>query len=192
MESASATEDTHIHVILNSETKANLENLQGFARSRKAIDQIARKVLPQKYMDQYPSFSKSETLCQKTDDLNELLSRCKSVLFQFHGLLVNIAKETSLNPDVIAMWKGKKVMLTKDVPYKCLTVAKLKSMERCTEKIKNEYGGDSSKILDILRASFVVNTEEQLIAVAKALSGLNVVRIKNRTCSFVVLAVLFF
>ena len=174
------TRGTSIAVKLNSTTKANLENLQGFARSRNAIDKIAKEVLPHNYMNRYPSFSKSETLCQETSDLDQLLRRCKEVLPEFTEILTKVAKQAGLNPDDIATWKGRKVMLTKDQAYKRLTIAPLKSKKRCQEKIKDDYSDEADRLVDILRASIVVDTEEQLIAVAKALGGLNVVRLKNR------------
>eukprot|EP00957_Ditylum_brightwellii_P177201 13498971-Ditylum_brightwellii.AAC.1 len=48
------------------------------------------------------------------------------------------------------------------------------------EKVKNEYNGDFSRLVDIVRASIVVTDEDQLISVADALKEREVVRLKNR------------
>ena len=102
------------------------------------------------------------------------------MLPEFTEILTKVAKKAGLNPDDIATWKGRKVMLTKDQAYKRLTIAPLKSRKRCGEKANDDYGDDAGRLVDILRASIVVDTEEQLIAVAEALGGLKVVRLKNR------------
>jgi len=65
-------------------------------------------------------------------------------------------------------------------------MAPLKSEERCEEKSRNEYGGDISRLIDIVRASYVVEDELQLIGVADALQEfhengeIEIVRVKNR------------
>eukprot|EP00957_Ditylum_brightwellii_P165493 12599677-Ditylum_brightwellii.AAC.1 len=71
-------------------------------------------------------------------------------------------------------------MLTSDVPYTSLTVAPLKTKARCVEKAENEYDGDFTRLIDIVRASIVVADEDQLLCVAKALQKEKIVRLKNR------------
>ena len=64
--------------------------------------------------------------------------------------------------------------------YKRLTVAPIKSRKRCVEKIKNEYDDEADRLVDIIRASIVVDTEEELMLIAEALRKLKIVRLKNR------------
>ena len=69
-------------------------------------------------------------------------------------------------------------------------IAPPKGEKRCVEKIETEYGGKACLLVDMVRCSVVVDTEEQLISVAKALGGgairtaggdvYEVVRLKNR------------
>eukprot|EP00957_Ditylum_brightwellii_P174395 13278300-Ditylum_brightwellii.AAC.1 len=130
-------------------------------------------------MDQYESFSQSSTLYQPEGNLDMLLSRCETILPSFRELLTRITKAAGLDPDKIATWQGKEIMLTSDVPYTSLTVAPLKSKARCIEKVENEYDGDFSRLIDIMRASIVVADEDQLICVAEALQNEKAVRLKN-------------
>uniref|UniRef100_A0A7S4UX92 Kinesin light chain n=1 Tax=Ditylum brightwellii TaxID=49249 RepID=A0A7S4UX92_9STRA len=168
---------------LNSETKKNLENLQGLTRARNNTLRIAEEVLPRKYMNRYPSFSRAPPggeLRQLEGKFDDLLSECENVLPTFRQTLINIVEAAGLVPDEIAVWDGKEVMLTPETPYKSLTIGPLKSRERCDEKVANEYDGDYSRLVDIVRASIVVADEDQLILVAEALQDLDIVRLKNR------------
>ena len=72
--------------------------------------------------------------------------------------------------------------------YTAATLGPLKTEARCVEKAKNEYGNDARRLVDIARASIVVDSEEELRSVFDALlagcdsKGLTwkVVRLKNR------------
>ena len=65
--------------------------------------------------------------------------------------------------------------------YTAATLGPLKTEARCAEKAKDEYGNDVRRIVDIARASIVVDNEAQLRAVFDALlSTGDVVRLKNR------------
>uniref|UniRef100_A0A7S4RF89 Kinesin light chain n=1 Tax=Ditylum brightwellii TaxID=49249 RepID=A0A7S4RF89_9STRA len=174
---------TTIKFHLNSETKRNLENLQGLTRARNSTLKIAEEVLPRQYMNRFPSSPQPPPggeLCQVEGNLNDLLSDCENVLPTFRQTLINIVEAAGLVPDEIAVWDGKEVMLTPETPYKSLTVGPLKSRERCEEKVANEYDGDYSRLVDMVRASIVVANEDQLILAAEALQGLDIVRLKNR------------
>ena len=61
----------------------------------------------------------------------------------------------------------------------------MSEIARCKEKAVNEYDGDFSKLVDLVRCSIVVDMEDQLESVAGALLDTNaasyrVVRLKNR------------
>jgi len=178
--SKNKTNKTTIEVKLNAETKANLENLQGLTRSRNAMLANAKEVLPKKYMNEYDSFSLRSTLYQPEGNLDTLHSQCKDVLLLFRKKLTNITEAAGLDPDKVATWQGRDIMLTADLPYTSLTVAPLKSKARCIEKVETEYDGDFSRLIDIVRASIVVADEDQLICVAKALKNEKIIRLKNR------------
>eukprot|EP00957_Ditylum_brightwellii_P189179 14400282-Ditylum_brightwellii.AAC.1 len=171
--------NTAIEVKLNAETKVNLESLQGLTRSRNVMLENAKKVLPKKYMNQFPSFSRSSTLHQPKGNLDFLRSRCEAILPLFKQKLAHITQAAGLDPNKVATWQGKDIMLTSDVPYTSLTVAPLKSRARCMEKVENEYDADVTRLVDIVRASIVVADEDQLIAVAKALEDEEILRLKN-------------
>eukprot|EP00957_Ditylum_brightwellii_P054245 4107936-Ditylum_brightwellii.AAC.1 len=70
-------------------------------------------------------------------------------------------------------------MLTFDSPYTSLTLAPLKSKERCKEKVKNEYNGDFFCVIDIVCPSIVVADEDQLITIDVVLQEQKVVWLKN-------------
>eukprot|EP00957_Ditylum_brightwellii_P142120 10827977-Ditylum_brightwellii.AAC.1 len=85
-------------------------------------------------MNQYASFSRSSTLHQPKGNLDFLHSRCKAILPLFKQKLTHITIAAGLEPNEVASWQGKDIMLTSDVPYTSLTVAPLKSKARCMEK----------------------------------------------------------
>eukprot|EP00594_Rhizosolenia_setigera_P005558 CAMPEP_0178950538 /NCGR_PEP_ID=MMETSP0789-20121207/6710_1 /TAXON_ID=3005 /ORGANISM="Rhizosolenia setigera, Strain CCMP 1694" /LENGTH=229 /DNA_ID=CAMNT_0020631279 /DNA_START=34 /DNA_END=720 /DNA_ORIENTATION=- len=171
---------------LNEDTLKNLKNLHGFMKCRDKINKIAKEVLPNNYMKDYPSFKPPETLQQSKDNLNDIMKASEEALPEFTKLLTEIALKNELSPDEDATFDGERVMLDDDTPYKELTIAPLKKEERSREKIENEYGGDASRIVDIVRASFVTMSEEQLVGIAKLLQELHdqgiikIVKLKNR------------
>jgi len=60
-------------------------------------------------------------------------------------------------------------MIDHDTPFTVLSLARLKGVDRMVEKAKNELKGDFSRLVDVVRCSVVVFTEEQLESVAQAL-----------------------
>ena len=57
----------------------------------------------------------------------------------------------------------------------------LKARERSSEKIAADYGGDASRITDIVRSSVIFETEEQVLQALTTLEqDMDVIRIKNR------------
>lgn len=171
---------------LNEDTLNNLENLHGFMKCRDKINKIAEDVLPNNYMKDYPSFKPPETLRQSKDNLNDIMKASEEALPEFTKLLTEIGLKNELIPDEDATFDGERVMLDDDKPYKQVTIAPLKSEIRSREKIENEYGGDASRIVDIVRASFVTMSEKQLVGIAKSLQKLHtdgiikIIRLKNR------------
>ena len=77
----------------------------------------------------------------------------------------------------------------KEKVFKAFTMAGLKTMESCKRKMTDDYDGDHTRICDVVRCSIVVETEDQLAAVLKALLDgqmngegvkVTVARLKNR------------
>ena len=110
----------------------------------------------------------------------------RNTLDPFKQLMTEFVKNAGLDPDAIVMHKGKP-LLNEDTqgPWRVLNVAPLKGETRCREKVQNEYGDDWSKLVDVVRCSIVVQTEDALESVAQAMSASSdprylLVRLKNR------------
>ena len=160
------------------ETLRNLQQLQHLMKSREKIDDVVMQTLPTNFIIQFVSHE-SPGLQQKAKDFNALMESATQAAPEFHRAMHRVVKRAGLTPAAFALHDGKKLCYG-DTLYKTLTEAALKPAERCRQKAKDDFGGDLSKVFDLVRCSIVVNTEEQLIAVAKALMSLEVVRLKNR------------
>ena len=51
----------------------------------------------------------------------------------------------------LTLGNGKKIKLGNNSYYKVITIAPLKSLKRCKEKIKDDYEGDSRRLVDFIR-----------------------------------------
>ena len=115
--------------------------------------------------------------------MNALFEQAEAIMQPFHTLMVRVATAAGVDADMEVEWEGSKLVLDKarGVYYKGLTLAPLKGRARCAEKVKNEYGGDVNRLVDVVRCSIVVTTEDQLVGVADVLQKEAViVRLKNR------------
>lgn len=156
-------------------------NLLGFLRCKEAVEQTALAVLPGNYMERYSSFSVDKKLLQHacgdgspmTGGFDALVKHCGAVMSTFVTLVTGIVRAAGLSPSAVALHKNKPLGFT------ALTIAPLKSRVRCDEKATNEYNGEHARIIDCVRCSIVVDTEEQLMSVAKALSEVRGVRSKK-------------
>ena len=104
--------------------------------------------------------SQSSPLQQSTDDLDELYQQA-------------IEAQPYLNrvTEKVAQQLGGEALIPKT----------LKTRERSMEKIAADYGGDASRIMDIVRSSVIFETEEQVLEALNILrQDMNVLRIKNR------------
>ena len=105
----------------------------------------------------------------------------------FANITATIVKNAELDPNEKVFYDGQPLAIDADkgLFFRRLTLAPLKGEARCVEKAVNEYGGDYGKLVDVVRGSIVVDTEDQLEAVAGALmdataTSYRVVRLKNR------------
>ncbi|GMI30847.1 hypothetical protein TeGR_g14606 [Tetraparma gracilis] len=119
-------------------------------------------------------------------DLLELHEKAGWFRVELEKMLITFLKELGIDPQTeIAALDEKE----KEKSFKAFTMASLKTMESCSRKMTDDYGGDHMRICDVVRCSIVVENEEQLAAVLKALVGgqfkgegakVTVVRLKNR------------
>ena len=161
---------------LNDTTRKNLYNLLGFLGSRDDVVATARACLPHSYMDQFRSFKMEEHMRQKTldgtrsvRDYDELRAVADAALLPFETLMRSLVRRAGLEPDSEAMHEGKPLPIDKSQNFRVLTIAPAKSRVRCDEKAAKEYDGEFDRIVDCVRCSVVVETEEQLLTVASFL-----------------------
>ena len=119
------------------------------------------------------------------NSLLELLEMANKALGPFSQLMEEFVKKAGLNPAEVVMHKGVPLMMDDKQPCRVLSVAPLKGHKRCLEKVTNEYDGNWSQLVDVVRCSIVVQTEAALESVARAMSASNdprysLVRLKNR------------
>ena len=81
----------------------------------------------------------------------------------------SIVEGARLDPDAEATCDGAPLPIDKTSNFRVLTIAPLKSRARCDEKVEKEYGGEYDRVIDCVRCSIVVDTEEQLLIIASAL-----------------------
>eukprot|EP00948_MAST-09A_sp_MAST-9A-sp1_P001807 g1807.t1 len=164
-------------------TREFFRMVNGYRRSRDEVNELALKYLPQNFMDQYPSIKVPDDkhLQQEKTTLYDIYSHAENTVGEYDQFLNKVCSNVGLKTDDDAKFEGKILTLTKDKNFKVLTRPPLKSKNRCKEKADNEYAGDVSRLVDIVRCSVVVDNEHDLSEVAKHLLEQNVVvRFKNR------------
>lgn len=174
---------------ISEDTKKFLNMVAKFITCKNDLQSVAARVLPMGYMDTFPSFKDESKMRQVNNlgktaaNLDEIYDVASNVAPVFSAILSEIVTEAGLSPGEKVFVDGKLLDIN-DIPVTVLTVAPLKSKGRALEKVFNEYKGDFSQIVDIVRASIVVNSEAALIQVASSLTKANkhysCVRLKNR------------
>ena len=164
----------------NRKTIYIMQQLTGFMRSHNKVNATAKEVLPYDYMSRYPSFNDG-TIQINFTTITALLALAVGILPLFTALITKIALEAGVDVDAEVEWDGSKLAIDDKKYFTGVTFAPLKSVARCEEKVKNEYGGDVNRLVDAIRCSIVVNTETELVGVAEALQKhAKIVRLKNR------------
>ena len=113
-------------------------------------------------------------------NLRDLYDCAATIKSTFDNALLGIAKSLKMSSQ---SWDG----YSPEVAQTGLTLCALKNAERATDKIKDKYmkiqpGPPESWLYDVVRASFICNTEDQMIAVCEQIQNFpsfEVVRIKN-------------
>ena len=154
------------------------------------VDAAAGHHLPRNYMDRYDNFAQTDRMKQRSLDgrsegltLEDVREAATAVQPVFNETVRKLAQAADLDPDAVVLFEGKPLVKNaeKGTVYSRLMIGPLKGEARCREKTRDDYGGDFGQLLDVVRCSIIVDTEEQLIAVTQLLlEGGNVVRLKNR------------
>ena len=169
------------------DTMVVLEQSTGFLNIKNKVEEMAMEVLPEDYMDKYASV-KPEILRQVgCESIDDVYAKATEVLPVFTPIMEEIVQSAGLDPESEPTCDGKPLVLipaTETSPakyFKTLTVAPLKGRERAMEKIRDDYDGDAARLVDIVRCSVVVETEEALDKVTGSLQEAGmIVRLKNR------------
>ena len=163
-------------------------NTVGFLQSKALLDEAAARKLPQKFMNKIPSFkAEPESLLMQmpmdttssdpeTMDLDAVYKVASLTLPKFKSIVTNIVVHAGLDPEQ-AIHFDKELLLENNSNnnndegerLKHLVLAPLKGRGRALEKIRSDYGGRNAKILDVVRCSIIVQTEDELLKVAEAL-----------------------
>ena len=154
------------------------------------VEAAAGHHLPRNYMDRYDNFAQTDRMKQRSLDgrsegltLEDVREAATAVQPVFNETVRKLAQAAGLDPDAVVLFEGKPLVKNaeKGTVYSRLMIGPLKGEARCREKTRDDYGGDFGQLLDVVRCSIIVDTEEQLIAVTQLLlEGGNVVRLKNR------------
>ncbi|CAJ1953612.1 unnamed protein product [Cylindrotheca closterium] len=183
-------------------TKDFLTNLAGFLGVREKLDNVAATVLPQELASQYDPVGLDETPIQDEcllDSLEDSLEDPSSASIEDRLEVMLVIADSDIKPllDQFGRALVEKLKALDDdgggddpdhrsPKYKS---APLKSLARSAEKVRNEYDGIALRILDLVRASIVVNTEQQLATLLHTIfhtsedekfAHIKVIRFKNR------------
>ncbi|KAJ1452974.1 hypothetical protein M885DRAFT_619438 [Pelagophyceae sp. CCMP2097] len=154
--SLAASEDLQVGV--SARCEQFYQQVIGFVSAKSRLDAVAATCLPEQFMRQHVSFKKETPLCQKQGDAETLYAAANETANVFADTVSQMCVE---NGEV--------------------KLAPLKSLVRSSEKVELEYHGDWRRLVDVSRASIIVQSEAQLVAVADCVSALaNVVGLKNR------------
>ena len=134
-------------------------------------------------MDSYQSF-KPDVLKHGEDmSIDDVYRSAEQTRSAFETAARSVVEAAGLDPDQTVVHDGEELMLTDELPFTRLCLAPPKGHARAAEKIRDDYDGDASRLVDVNRCSIVVDEERQLVAVASKLmegSLCEVVRLKNR------------
>ena len=135
-------------------------------------------------------FQTSESFRQpNVTSVSDLYAAAKKVEKDFSALVESLVKVCDLEADAPVSADGNFISVDPDHPwtyYRRATFVSLKPTTRTSEKIEKDYRNDLSLVMDICRASVVIDTSSQLKAVVASLldlkkdSGTRLFRIKNR------------
>ena len=158
----------------------------GFLEMKKKLDEVAETCLPRAYMAKFPSFKEEHLMYQTTRaDLailqqeHDALSLSALACAVLNGIrkakdrpstmeaVYEVAEDLSVHWESFVRDLGSAVGLA-DEQIKC---APLKGQVRAREKVRDDYSGNWRKLVDVNRASLIVSSEEQLVAIAEFMAN---------------------
>ncbi|GMI08780.1 hypothetical protein TrLO_g10156 [Triparma laevis f. longispina] len=157
-------------------TEKDLSMLTGMIELKNKINRIAATVLPEGLLEQekFKSFTELSEQVTAAKDLDELYDEAAAAMLAFAELMRKIVVKFGIDPDAYPLVEGEKI-IDHGFAFKGLTVAPLKGRERTVEKIKNECKGNYKCMLDLVRCSIIVETEEQLAGILEMMLGMGIV-----------------
>ena len=153
------------------ESRAFLEKLNGFLSARQRLNSIEKAALPEglllnkfeeltkDVMQDVDGLLEATSLEEQLDLLYGKAHEASMRLGEFCSKAIREATEEDPHREMLRQSRGPG---KEDRLFYIYTSAPLKSRERAVEKIKKEYGGDGRKVLDIVRASIVFDSEASL------------------------------
>ena len=186
----SATGATSIRLKLGNDdvkTKRFLNHLTRFHYLKRRLDKKAKELLSSSFLNNKDYASRGcDAAPRQTGaaDIEAQRAAARRAMAPLRELISRAVRSANLEPES----QPNLFMECGDGFYTAATLGPLKTEARCVEKAKNEYGNDARRLVDIARASIVVDSEEELRSVFDALlagcdsKGLTwkVVRLKNR------------
>ena len=179
----------------NEKAQMFFERILDFVAAKNKLDETARRVLPQNFMNAFASFKREDLAVQMpltppigvsnaaSMSLDEVYLAAERARPEFAKLMNAIVVNAGVEPDAPVIVDGR------PLGYKQLESAPLKGRARAREKVEDDYRGQARRLCDCVRCSVIVNSEAQLIAVAQALEDsaaapdgveFKVVKLKNR------------
>jgi len=183
---------------INKNSLKFLQMVSGFTESKNKVTKSAQQVLTSGFLSssKFDSFRNDALMRQMPVEavgnggsrltLEDVFRAARAVKPWFTAMMTEIVEEAGLKPDEEVLYKGHRLLLDDDMYFTRLTMASLKSEERAKEKVNFEYDNDFSRLVDLVRCSVVLDTEEQFLAVVERLQRddvsqrYQVVRLKNR------------
>jgi tetratricopeptide (TPR) repeat protein len=161
-------------------TKRFLNHLTRFHYLKRRLDRKAKELLSLSFLnDARYANQKPATPLQQVGEADVAWQRAAAARAQtpLEAIIKSAVQAAGLEPES----QPNLFMECGSGFYTAATLGPLKTEARCAEKAKDDYGGDVLRLIDIARASIVVDNEAQLRAVFDALIDTSdVVRLKNR------------
>mmetsp|Transcript_22402 Transcript_22402/g.70158 ORF Transcript_22402/g.70158 Transcript_22402/m.70158 type:complete len:371 (-) Transcript_22402:11-1123(-) len=177
------------------ESREFWNNLDVTVEIKGLIEGVVRDILRRNAMDQFENITPSNPPIQEfvpegvslQEQLDALYDRAPEAKAIFDAFCRELVRAIGLDPDTFMLQVS--VDGDHDKDYSVYTTVPPKLRERSAQKALNEYDGNVRRLVDVVRASIVVDNEDDLEAVVKRLNenyvanerdGVRVVRFKNR------------
>jgi tetratricopeptide (TPR) repeat protein len=154
-------------------------NIRAFLDSKRDLDNVAETILASSLMNSLSSFQHPSLSIQPNYSapepltLDALYAVGATTLPVMEALCMHLANECALDPSEIVTYGEDKapVLIDEKNAFTRVTIAAMKGRDRAEEKLREEYDLDASKMVDMVRASIVVDTEDQLKAICDAIES---------------------